>query len=94
MEGELQQTVEGGSLETIRYMVATGIGITVLPCAAARADQFSQRLVTILRLVNPSPSRNIALSWRVSFPRPKVIDALKAAISECHLSCVEPLQQG
>ena len=33
----LQRTLEGSSLETIRHMVATGAGITVLPSTAADA---------------------------------------------------------
>ena len=34
-EGGLQKAVEGSSLETIRHMVASGMGVTVLPCTAA-----------------------------------------------------------
>lgn len=35
----LQKTLEGSSLETIRYMVASGAGITILPCSAAQDKQ-------------------------------------------------------
>ena len=45
----LQHTLEGSSLETIRHMVASGMGITVLPCTAAGADRYSQRLLAIRR---------------------------------------------
>jgi LysR family hydrogen peroxide-inducible transcriptional activator len=89
--GELSHTVEGGSLETIRHMVLSGLGVTVLPCTAADADRYSQRLLEIRRFANPVPSRTIALAWRASYPRPKVIDVLREAIKGCSLSCVSRL---
>ena len=79
---------EGSSLETIRHMVASGMGLTVLPCTAAGADRYSQRLIEIRRFPKPVPSRRIALAWRASFPRPRVIDALGAAVAETQLSCI------
>ena len=89
MASELQKTIEGGSLETIRHMVVSGLGVTVLPCTAAGADRYSQRLVVIRRFMDQPPSRTIALAWRVSFPRPKVIKVLKEAVSQCSLGCAE-----
>lgn len=85
----LQRTLQGGSLETIRHMVAGGIGVTVLPCSAAGADQYSQRLVTIRRFAGASPSRRVALAWRKSFPRLQAVEVLRQAITECPMSCVE-----
>ena len=90
-DGSMQQSLEGGSLETIRYMVAGGIGITVLPCTAAGADRFSQRLVSIRRFAGEAPTRVVALAWRKSFPRPKAIEALHQGILDCQLSCVRRL---
>ena len=88
LEGDLPHAVEGSSLETIRHMVASGLGVTVLPCTAAGAHTYAQRLLAIRRFSNPVPSRTVALAWRVSFPRPKVIDIINASVRECHLSCV------
>ncbi len=82
---------EGSSLETIRYMVASGMGVTILPCTAAGADRFSQRLVSIKRFDGKQPSRVVALAWRKSFPRPQAIDVLREAIRATGLSCVQPL---
>jgi LysR family hydrogen peroxide-inducible transcriptional activator len=82
------QTVEGTSLETIRHMVASGMGLTILPCTAAGVDRYSQRLITIRRFANPVPKRQVALAWRASFPRPKVIDVLQDAIAASQLSCI------
>ncbi|MCW8851940.1 MAG: hydrogen peroxide-inducible genes activator [Gammaproteobacteria bacterium] len=89
LEGDLPHTVEGSSLETIRHMVVSGLGVTVLPCTAAGAHSYSQRLLAIRRFRNPVPSRTVALAWRVSFPRPKVIDVINKAVRECNLSCVK-----
>ena len=89
LEGDLPHAVEGSSLETIRHMVASGLGVTVLPCTAAGAHTYAQRLLAIRRFSNPVPSRTVALAWRVSFPRPKVIDIINASVRECHLSCVK-----
>jgi len=84
-------TAEGSSLETIRHMVASGMGLTVLPCTAAGADRYSQRLLAIRRFASPVPTRQVALAWRTSFPRPKVIDALQTAIAAAQLSCVRSM---
>jgi len=84
-------TGEGGSLETIRHMVASGMGLTVFPCTAAGADRYSQRLLAIRRFAAPEPRRRVALAWRVSFPRPRVIDVLQEAITAAPLSCVRML---
>lgn len=86
---ELQQTLEGGSLETIRYMVASGLGVTVVPCSAAGADQFSQRLLSIRRFGGDPPSRRVALAWRRTFTRPEAVKALAQAIVTHCPGCVE-----
>jgi len=69
----------GNSLETIRNMVASGAGITVLP-ASANSDRYRSALLTVVPFTEPSPSRRIALAWRKSFARDKAIDALAEAI--------------
>ncbi len=88
---EIVRSVEGSSLETIRYMVASGIGITVLPCTAAGADRYAQRLLRIKRFTPPVPTRTVALAWRKSFTRPRAIEALRQALLTCELSCVEKI---
>ena len=86
-EGHPRQTLESGSLETIRYMVASGLGVTVLPCTAAGAERFSERLLEIRRFAGQTPSRVVALAWRKSFPRPEAINVLRETILRCRLSC-------
>lgn len=92
--GGMQRSLEGGSIETIRHMVASGIGVTVLPCTAAGADKYSRRLITIRPFTRPVPTRRVAVAWRSSFARPQAIEALRAAILACDLSCIKPLRTG
>jgi LysR family hydrogen peroxide-inducible transcriptional activator len=87
-EGGLQKAVEGSSIETIRHMVASGMGVTVLPCTAASGPgYYASKLTEIRPFVDP-PQRRVALAWRVSFPRPQAIEALCQAIRACALDCV------
>ncbi len=74
---------EGGSLETIRHMVASKLGITVLPQSALGTDQYENAMLVSRPFVSPAPSRTVAIAWRASFPRPKAIDALINAINHC-----------
>lgn len=90
-DGAPAQTLEGSSLETIRYMVASGLGVTILPCSAAGAERFSERLLSIRRFDHDVPSRVVALAWRKSFPRPEAITALRDAVLACEMSCVDPV---
>ncbi|MCB1774853.1 MAG: LysR family transcriptional regulator [Gammaproteobacteria bacterium] len=92
IDGGPVQSLEGGSLETIRYMVASGLGVTILPCSAAGAERFSQRLLKIRRFKGKSPSRVVALAWRKSFPRPDAVTALRDAVLGCEMSCIEPIR--
>lgn len=85
--GALQKTLEGGSLETIRLMVSSGIGATVLPCSALNEREDPNTLV--LPFGNSAPKRRVALAWRTSFHRKASILALAKAIQGCKLPCVE-----
>jgi len=85
----LSRTVEGGSLETIRQMVASGVGITVLPSTSV-SPASSSELIRILPFARP-PVRRVALAWRRSFPRPEAIEVLRKSILACNLSQVEKL---
>lgn len=86
----MQQSLEGSSLETIRHMVASGVGITVIP-AAAETRSGDHRLTTVRPFAAPVPSRRIALAWRRSFPRLKAVEAVRQAILACRLSGVKML---
>lgn len=79
------RTIEGGSLETIRHMVAAKMGLTILPATAANIGPYNQNILTTRPLKSVSPNRVVALAWRKSFPRFKVIDVVLKAISRCEL---------
>ncbi len=70
---------QGNSLETIRQMVVSGLGITVLPCSALTPKHQNKRLITI-RLADPEPGRRIGLAWRRGFTRPQVIDVIRETV--------------
>ncbi len=72
--------VQGGTLETLRHMVASGLGVTILPQAAAEAPLYAPDLLVTRPFAAPVPKRTLALAWRVSFPRHKAIDVLRRAI--------------
>jgi LysR family hydrogen peroxide-inducible transcriptional activator len=76
----LEGALEGSSLETVRHMVASGAGISVVPLSAAESWPQGSGLLEIRRFSDPQPTRRVALAWRVTFPRPQVIDVLHAAI--------------
>ncbi len=71
---------EGSSLETLRHMVASGLGITVLPLSAALSAGYQG--LTTRPLCCTNASRTVALAWRASFPRHQAIDALRKAIKK------------
>ena len=74
-------TARTNSLETVRNMVASGLGVSVLP-RDALTPKYHSNLVVPVPFTKPAPSRRIALAWRKSFPRPQAIEALRAAIAE------------
>lgn len=75
-----QALIQGGSLETIRMMVAGRLGVSVFPkMALANDDNISIRPFT-----SPTPKRQIALVWRKSFIQQGVIDALENCVSRYH----------
>ena len=87
----LAKTVEGGSLETIRQMVAGGVGVTVLPATSTATTGGANELIRILPFARPVPTRRVGLAWRRSFPRPQAIEALRKAILATNLPQVEKL---
>jgi len=76
-------TAEGGSLETIRHMVASKLGITVLPHSAIGTGHYESGMLISRPFTAPAPSRTVAIAWRASFPRPRAIDAVTEAIAHC-----------
>lgn len=81
----LEHSLEGSSLETIRYMVASGAGVAVMPSSAADPLLEREPMVRVLPFAGIQPKRAVGLVWRVTFPRPQAIDAVRAALLACSL---------
>jgi len=88
----MQRTFEGSSLETIRHMVAAGIGVTVMPVTSLMTSEGAESaLLKYVPFKSPVPDRRIVLAWRKSFPRLAAIDALVKSIQATHLAGVKML---
>jgi len=89
----IARTFEGSSLETIRHMVASGIGITVLPKASVPDMQSRDGMLRYVPFAEPSPSRRVVIAWRKSFTRRPAIEAIRDAVLSCDLHGVEMLRE-
>jgi LysR family hydrogen peroxide-inducible transcriptional activator len=80
---------QGNSLETLRSMVASGLGVTVLP-ATALTPRHSSALVRTVEFSDPRPVRRVGLAWRKGFHRAAALEKLTQAIRGLELP-VTPL---
>jgi LysR family hydrogen peroxide-inducible transcriptional activator len=95
----IRKTFEGSSLETIKHMVAAGMGVTLVPRLSvpepsAKAGD-SEGPVRYLPVVDPHggppPTRRVVLAWRRSFTRYEAIAAMHNAVYACALPGVQRL---
>lgn len=84
------EVLQGNSLETIRNMAASGLGVTVLPCSA-NSERYRSPLLKMLPFQDPVPSRRVALAWRKSFVREEAILVLAEAIRSLGDPCLRPV---
>ncbi len=82
-DAQLQSVVEGSSLETLKHMVASQLGITVLPLSAAQILPYGDGVLAVRPFADPQPRRTVALAWRASFPRHQAIDVVSQAVRQC-----------
>ena len=100
----IRKTFEGSSLETIKHMVAAGMGVTLVPRLAVPRDALqttarrrkSDEPHICYRPIQESdgsapPKRRVVLAWRRSFTRYEAIAALRNAIYACKLPGVTRL---
>lgn len=73
------EVLQGNSLDTVRNMVASNLGITVLP-ASATISRYQTPLVKAIPFKKPIPTRKIALAWRKSYGRVQAVDEIAKAI--------------
>jgi LysR family transcriptional regulator, hydrogen peroxide-inducible genes activator len=89
----IARTFEGSSLETIRHMVASGIGITVLPQASVPDMEAPDGMLRYVPFEDPEPSRRVVLAWRKSFTRHTAIEAIVEAVQACKLHGVKMVKE-
>lgn len=82
----LANTLQGSSINTIRHMVASGMGISVLPSSALTDND--HLLFSIIPFEQPVPNRRIVLASRRNFVRPQALEALRQAILKSQLTGV------
>jgi len=87
----MRKSFEGSSLETIKHMVAEGMGITVVPVMSVPKERERNDHVTYVPFDEPVPSRRVVLAWRRSFTRYEAIAALRNAVYACKLDGVTRL---
>jgi LysR family hydrogen peroxide-inducible transcriptional activator len=98
----IRKSFEGSSLETIKHMVAAGMGITLVPRLSVpsqalqpskrrRDDDFVKYLPVQDGKGVPPPTRRVVLAWRRSFTRYEAIAALRNAVYACELPGVTRL---
>jgi LysR family hydrogen peroxide-inducible transcriptional activator len=71
-------------------MVASGLGVTVLP-ASANSARYRSRLLKVVPFTKPAPARRIALAWRKSFGRTQAIEALSQAVAQAKITGIHHL---
>ena len=85
----IRKSFEGSSLETIKHMVASGMGVTVVPQLSVPREP--QRHLRYVAFSAPVPTRRVVLAWRRTFTRYEAIAALRNAIYACELPGVTRL---
>jgi LysR family hydrogen peroxide-inducible transcriptional activator len=85
----IRKSFEGSSLETIKYMVASGMGVTVVPQLSV--PRGVQPHIRYIKFSAPVPTRRVVLAWRRTFPRYEAIAALRNCIYACPLQGVARL---
>ncbi len=89
-KNSIQQTLEGSSIETIRQMVMAGSGITVLPNCSIGDYPHANPLLEYRPFSRPVPKREVALAYRKSYPRKKLIQLFSSIISSCEFPTLDP----
>ena len=100
----IQSKFEGSSLETIKHMVAAGMGVTLVPRLSvpreallpdSRRSQSDESHIRYLPVCESDgsapPLRRVVLAWRRSFTRYEAIAALRNTIYACELPGVARL---
>ncbi|MBQ9601249.1 MAG: LysR family transcriptional regulator [Neisseriaceae bacterium] len=80
----LANTIQGSTINTIRHMVASGMGISLLPSTAL--TEYDHMLFSVIPFTQPVPQRRVVLAYRRNFVRPKALEAIRQAVFLSQLS--------
>ncbi|HFB66142.1 MAG TPA: hydrogen peroxide-inducible genes activator [Aeromonadales bacterium] len=89
MDTESESMIQGSSLETLRQMVVSGLGVTILPASAVSDDHLQKGLLATRPFKEPVPRRRVSLVYRKRFGRKKAIDLLAQAIRSLQIRGME-----
>jgi LysR family hydrogen peroxide-inducible transcriptional activator len=78
------EILQGNSLDTIRNMVASNLGLTVLPASATMA-RYQNPLIKVVPFTKPAPKRQVALAWRKSYGREKAVEEIAKSIRQLEM---------
>ena len=94
----IRKSFEGTSLETIKHMVAAGMGVTLVPrlsipksALAPKTKRQDDNFIKYLPFAGDAPTRRVVLVWRRSFTRYEAIASLRNAVYACELPGVSRL---
>ncbi len=76
-----KQDFRATSLETLRQMVASGVGVTLLPELATRGAYGAARGIAVRTFARPAPMRRIGAVWRTTSARREAIEAVARVIA-------------
>lgn len=79
------QDYAGTTLDTLRLMVTTGMGLSLLPALYVHSDVLREKLIVARPLSRRAPVRNLTMAWRHSSPRHSTYQLLSETIRECLL---------
>jgi LysR family hydrogen peroxide-inducible transcriptional activator len=83
------------SLETLRQMVAAGVGMTLLPELAVRPPVPPSPYVAVRHFAAPAPARRIALVWRRTSVHRELLghvaEVLRTSVADLGLPAVRPV---
>lgn len=77
---ELSHDYEGTSLDTLRQMVATGMGLSLMPALYVKSEVAHQDIVVVRPFRGTAPSRTIGMVWRKGTSREDEYRLLSALV--------------
>jgi LysR family hydrogen peroxide-inducible transcriptional activator len=89
LESESERMVQGTSLETLRHMVASGLGVTILPASAVSDFKYESNLVCVRPFTGLIPKRRVSLVYRKRFGRVPAIELIAKTVRSLKITGME-----